>query len=128
MSTSHIKQLHKWLTAGLIQRLDFYVGEVFKYKYIDVYLTLKDIITPSGGRVGILRNHAKIMVGFGERFDFVAEGSANFNVNPRSEQMCITIDEGLARFYKEDIFDNMKPLNIDEYNWQPYKLKRDEIV
>lgn len=128
LSTSHIKQLHKWLTAGLIQRLDFYVGEVFKYKYIDVYLTLKDIITPSGGRVGILRNHAKIMVGFGERFDFVAEGSANFNVNPRSEQMCITIDEGLARFYKEDIFDNMKPLNIDEYNWQPYKLKRDEIV
>lgn len=78
--------------------------------------------------MGILRNHAKIMVGFGERFDFVAEGSANFNVNPRSEQMCITIDEGLARFYKEDIFDNMKPLNIDEYNWQPYKLKRDEII
>ncbi|WP_290458574.1 hypothetical protein [Duncaniella muris] len=128
LSTSHIEQIQKWLTSGLIKRLDFYVGEVFKYKYIDIYLALKNIITPSGGRVGILRNHAKIMVGFGDRFDFVAEGSANFNVNPRSEQMCITIDEGLARFYKEDIFDNMKPLNIDEYNWQPYKLKRDEII
>ncbi len=128
LSTSHIEQLKKWIDAGLIGHLDFYVVEVFKYKYIDTYLALKDVVAPTGGRVGILRNHAKIFTGFGERFDFVAEGSANFNINPRSEQMCITIDTGLARFYKEEVFDKMKTINIDKYDWQPYKLKRDETI
>ncbi|MCM1450668.1 MAG: hypothetical protein NC102_00195 [Clostridium sp.] len=126
MSTSHIAQLRKWTKDGIIGRLDFYVGEVYKYKYIDVYLALKEVVAPTGGRVGILRNHAKVMVGFGDRFDFVAEGSANFNVNPRSEQMCITVDTGLARFYKEEVLDQMKVVNLDKYDWKPYKLKRDE--
>lgn len=129
LSTSHIEQLRRWIAAGLIGRIDFYLGEVFKYKYVDTYLALKDVIAPTGGRVGVLRNHAKIFAGFGERFDFVAEGSANFNVNPRSEQMCITVDTGLARFYKEEVFDRMKIINLDKYeNWQPYKLKRDEAI
>ncbi len=128
LSTSHIEQLKNWIDAGLIGHLDFYVGEVFKYKYIDTYLALKEVVAPTGGRVGILRNHAKIFTGFGERFDFVAEGSANFTVNPRSEQMCITIDTGLARFYKEEVFDKMKIINTDKYDWQPYKLKRDETI
>lgn len=129
LSTSHIEQLRRWIAAGLIGRIDFYLGEIFKYKYVDTYLALKDVIAPTGGRVGVLRNHAKIFAGFGERFDFTAEGSANFNVNPRSEQMCITVDTGLARFYKEEVFDRMKIINLDKYeNWQPYKLKRDEAI
>ncbi len=128
LSTSHIAQIKRWIESGLIGRLDFYIGELFKYKNIDIYLALKEVVVPTGGRVGILRNHAKVMTGFGDRFDFVAEGSANFNVNPRSEQMCITVDEGLARFYKEEVFDKMKVINLDKYNWHPYKLKLDEII
>lgn len=129
LSTSHIEQLRQWIATGLIGRMDFYLGEVFKYKYVDTYLAIKDVVTATGGRVGVLRNHAKVFAGFGDRFDFVGEGSANFNVNPRSEQMCITIDTGLARFYKENVFDRMKIINLDKYdNWQPYKLKRDDTI
>ncbi len=58
-----------------------------------------------GGRVAVFRNHSKVMAGFGERFDFAVEGSANLNSNPRCEQTVITVDEGVARFYKEEIFD-----------------------
>jgi len=53
-----------------------------------------------GGRVAMFRNHAKIYCGFGERFDFVIESSANINTNPRTENTVITIDTGLAKFYK----------------------------
>lgn len=129
LSTSHIEQLRKWMAAGLLGRVDFYVGEIFKYKYIDTYLALKDVIISSGGRVGILRSHAKVMAGFGPRFDFVAEGSANFNVNPRCEQMCITVDSDLARFYKEEVFDRLKIMNLDNYdNWTPFLLSRDDSI
>lgn len=68
------------------------------------------------------------MAGFGERFDFVIESSANVNTNPRSECTVITIDTELARFYKEEIFDNIQSFNRDFPNWEPYRLKRDEII
>lgn len=79
----------------------FYVGEIFQGSYADVYLYLKKVAERFGSRVCIFRNHAKVMAGFGNAFDFVIESSANINTNPRTEQTCITIDTGLARFYKE---------------------------
>lgn len=66
------------------------------------------------------------MAGFGERFDFAIESSANVNTNPRSECAVVTVDTGLARFYKEEIFDKIQSFNRDFDDWQPYKLKRDE--
>ena len=68
------------------------------------------------------------MAGFGEHFDFVIEGSANVNTNPRSECAVITVDSDLARFYKEEIFDNIQSFNKDFEGWEPYKLKRDDTV
>jgi hypothetical protein len=128
LSTSHLDEIKKWVEQGLIKHLDFYVGEVFKYKYVPVYLAIKDIVCSRGGRCGILRSHAKVMAGFGERFDFVMEGSANFNINPRCEQTVITTNTDLARFYKEQVFDPIKLMNLDKYDWKPYILKRDETI
>lgn len=68
------------------------------------------------------------MAGFGERFDFVIEGSANVNTNPRSECAVITVDSGLARWYKDEIFDKIQSFNKDFEGWQPYKLIRDETI
>ena len=61
------------------------------------------------------------MVIFGEKFDCVIEGSANINTNPRTEQMVITVNSELAKFYKE-YFDEIKSFerNFDEVKpWQP---------
>lgn len=78
--------------------------------------------------MAIFRNHSKVMAGFGERFDFSIVSSANVNTNPRSEATVVTVDTALARFYKEEIFDNIQSFNHDFDDWEPYKLKRDEAI
>lgn len=78
--------------------------------------------------MAIFRNHSKVIVGFGDRFDFAVVTSANVNTNPRSECACLTVDTGVARFYKEEIFDKINSFNRDFDDWKPYKLKRDEII
>ena len=116
--------MEKWLERGDVGRIDFYVGEIFQASYFEVYLALKELVDRYGARVCVFRNHAKVMAGFGDDFDFVIEGSANVNTNPRTEQTCITIDTELAYFYKE-FFDDVNSFNKDFENWKPYILKRD---
>lgn len=129
MAATDVDEIRKWLERGDLGRIDFYVGEIFQASYASIYLMLSDLVREfGGGRVAIFRNHSKVMAGFGERFDFVIEGSANVNTNPRSECVVITIDSALARFYKEEIFDNIQSFNKDFDGWQPYKLKRDEVI
>lgn len=128
MAHTDAKEIADWIERGDLGRIDFYVGEIFQANYMSVYLKLKELVESFAGRVCIFRNHSKVMVGFGERFDFTIESSANVNTNPRSEQTVITIDSALARFYKEEIFDQINSFNHDFDHWQPYKLKRDEIV
>ena len=81
----------------------------------------QDLCKTLGGRVAICRNHSKIMVALGERFDCVVESSANVNCNPRIENTVITVDSELARWYKnffdglisfERNFDDVKPMEI----------------
>lgn len=67
----------------------------------------------------MFRNHSKIMVLLGDKFDATIESSANVNTNPRSEQATITIDTELALWYKE-IFDGVKSFERDFDNVQPY--------
>lgn len=128
MSATDVAEIEKWLERGDLGHIDFYVGEIFQASYADIYLALSGLVKNRGGRVAIFRNHSKVMTGFGERFDFAIESSANVNTNPRSECTVVTVDTGLARFYKEDIFDNIQSFNKDFDNWKPYKLKRDEII
>ena len=124
MAITDVKEVEKWLERKDIGHADFYVGEIFQGSYADVYLYLKKVAERFGSRVCIFRNHAKVMAGFGNAFDFVIESSANVNTNPRTEQTCITIDTGLARFYKE-FYDEINNFTKDFDNWKPYTLKRD---
>lgn len=124
MAITDVKEVEKWLERKDIGHADFYVGEIFQGSYADVYLYLKNVAERFGSRVCIFRNHSKVMAGFGNAFDFVIESSANINTNPRTEQTCITIDTGLARFYKE-LYDEINNFTKDFDNWKPYTLKRD---
>lgn len=128
MAATDVDEITKWIRHGDLGWIDFYVGVIFQASYAPIYLMLSDLVKEFGGRVAIFRNHSKVMAGFGERFDFVIEGSANVNTNPRAECAVITVDSALARFYKEEIFDNIQSFNKDFDDWEPYKLKRDETV
>lgn len=128
MALTDAELLLKWQKNGLIGRLDLYLGEIFDSKFAEVYNTLRKAVTLEGGRVAVFRNHSKVMAGFGDRFDFAVEGSANLNSNPRCEQTVITIETDVARFYKEEVFDNIHSFNNDFPDWKPYKLKRDEVI
>lgn len=128
MAVTDVEEITKWIDHGDLGRIDFYVGEIFQASYAPVYIMLRDLVNRFGGRVAIFRNHSKVMAGFGERFDFAIESSANVNTNPRSEATVVTIDTDLARWYKAEIFDNIQSFNRDFDDWCPYKLKRDEII
>lgn len=94
---------YRGLRGGAIGRLDLYVGEIFKGSYGAVWAQLHEFYHshPECGRLAIFRNHSKIIAGKGERFAFGLQTSANFDTNPRTEQACLSIDEGIYHFYKE---------------------------
>ena len=110
MASEDIYQIQDWLKSGKIKKMDAYVGEIFPGTYKLEYALLRPIIEAHGGRVAIFRNHAKIFAGYGEKFYFGIETSANINTNPRTENGCITIDKKLFEFYKE-YFDGIVSFN-----------------
>lgn len=120
MASEDISEIRGWIENGYIGRVDFYVGEIFKASYYKQYQELISLCKTLGGRVAICRNHAKVMVLLGERFDVAIESSANVNTNPRIEQAIITTDSELAHWYKE-FFDGIKSFerNFDDVTpWQ----------
>ena len=126
MALPDIEEMERYLMLGRIARIDSYVGEIFKGSYTNEYAQLCSMHERYGGRVAIFRNHAKVFCGFGELFDFVIESSANINTNPRTEQTVITIDTGLALFYK-NFFDGIVSFERNFDSWTPYKISREEI-
>ena len=121
IASEDIAEVRSWLERGYIERVDWYVGEIFKASYYRQYEELQDLCKKLGGRVAICRNHSKIMVLLGEQFDAVVESSANVNTNPRIENACVTVDSDLAHWYKhffdgiisfERNFDDVKPWGI----------------
>lgn len=118
-------EIAEWIKRGMIGRVDFYVGEMFKNGYRGVRDAIEAIARSCGGRVARFRNHSKVMAGFGERFAFTIESSANINTNPRTEQTVVTIDYGLARFYKE-FFDGINSFDAGFEDWKPYTLAGDD--
>ncbi len=101
MANDDILQLEEWLKEGKIKKLDAYVGEIFPGTYTSEYSELKRIITPDIGRIAAFRNHAKIFAGYGDKFYFGIQTSANINTNPRAENGCITTTKEIYDFYKE---------------------------
>jgi len=100
MAFDDIMEMEEWLEAGKIKRMDGYVGEIFPGSYRVEYAKLKPVLEKHGGKVVVFRNHAKIFAGYGKKFHFVVESSANINTNPRAENACLTIGKGLYDFYK----------------------------
>lgn len=107
MASEDIYQIEEWLESGKIKKVDAYVGEIFPGTYKLEYRLLRPIIEKYGGRVAVFKNHSKIFAGYGDKFYFGIQSSANINTNPRTENACITIDRGLYEFYKE-YFDGIK--------------------
>lgn len=115
-----VEELKVWVSRGLIKRLDVYLGEIAKASYARAQEDLEALAESTGGRCGIFRNHSKIMVGYGKRFDFVSLSSANVNTNPRAENTVICCNTSLADFYKE-FFDGISPFNGNPTGWRAWK-------
>ena len=124
MAAADIVEIENWLEKGYIKRVDFYVGEIFTGTYCGEYTLLCDLCRKYGGRVCVFRNHSKVMAGFGSKFDFAIESSANINTNPRCENTVITTSTELAYFYK-NFFDKVKSFERNFDNVKPYILERD---
>lgn len=100
MANDDVLQIEEWITSGKIKKCDMYMGEIFPGTYKVEYAELKRIITPEIGRIAVFRNHSKIFAGYGPKFHFGIQTSANINTNPRTEQGCITISREIFEFYK----------------------------
>lgn len=101
MAADDILQFAEWLEAGKIKKLDAYVGEIFPTTYKMEWKKLNEIFEKyQCGRIAVFKNHSKIYAGYGDKFAFGIETSANINTNPRTENGCITIDDGIFDFYK----------------------------
>lgn len=122
MAAEDVLQIEEWLIQGKIKKLDAYVGEIFPGSYHIEYQMLKNIMTKYNcGRVCVFKNHSKIFAGYGEKFYFGVETSANINTNPRTENGCITIDKGIYEFYR-NYFDGIESFEKDTKNTQAKKM------
>lgn len=121
MATEDINEIRNWREKGYVGRVDFYIGEIFKNSYKPQYDLLIKLCKDLGGRVAMFRNHSKIMVMLGEKFDAVIETSANVNTNPRTEQCAITVDRNLALWYK-DFFDGIVSFERNFDDVEPYAV------
>ena len=99
MSISDILEIERWIKAGRIGIIHFYIGEIFKNSYAGEYDEIQRLKKEGKADYTIFRNHSKVMCGHGESFSFVVESSANVNTNPRCENTVVTIDSGLCDFY-----------------------------
>ena len=120
ISPSDADAIKERVEAGDIEKIDFYVGDIFKGGYRGAYDKTLETAQLCNGRVAIFHNHCKLIVGFGEKFDFAIESSTNLNVNLRLEQTTIYINRELALWYKE-YFDEIHAFNRDFDNWTPWK-------
>ena len=108
MCAEDILKFDQWLTDGAIRKLDAYIGEIFPSSYAIEWKMLNEMFKKHDcGRIAVFRNHSKIYAGYGEKFYFGIQTSANINTNPRTENGSITINEQIFRFYKE-YFDGIK--------------------
>lgn len=110
MGAEDVLQFRDWVREGRLKKLDMYVGEIFStvYKIESEMIERMYREFPDLGRYVQFRNHSKIFAGYGEKFAFVIQSSANINTNPRAENTVITIDRGLYEFYRKH-FDGIMP-------------------
>ena len=120
ISPDDAKEIRDAVKAGDIGRVDFYVGDIFQGGYRGAYEMCLEIAAMCGGRVAIFHNHAKIILGYGDRFPFVMASSCNLNINPRLENTDIYTNRELADWYK-DYFDGIHAFNREFQDWSPWE-------
>lgn len=108
-----IEEMERLVDSGRIKKVDFYLGDIFIKKRRNLYEALAEVARKSGGKAIIFKTHSKVMVGFGEKYDFVLESSANIGAASRRENTCLTLDTELAQCYKE-WFESKKSLIEDD--------------
>lgn len=106
MACDDVLQIENWLKSGKIKTMDAYVGEIFPGSYKHEWKKLNEVIPKYGGRIAVFKNHSKIFAGYGNKYAFGIQTSANINTNPRTENGCITIGHDIFEFYK-DYFDKI---------------------
>jgi len=107
MAAEDVLAFGEWLENGTIKKVDAYVGEIFPKTYRHESNSLKAIMEKHGGRLCVFRNHSKVFAGYGPKFHFGIETSANINTNPRTENGCITIGKEIYEFYRQ-FYDGIK--------------------
>lgn len=122
VSGEDILDLQNWHRRGLVGRVDFYLGEIFEKSYPDAYKAAMELIGQCGGRLSIIRNHAKLIAIQGERFNALIESSANMNTNPRSENVVVTIDRQLV-IDCIDFLAGIQPYNRKTCGAAPYRIQ-----
>jgi len=120
MAGEDVNDLRKWYRRGMIDRVDFYVGEIFRGSYSDVYNEVQKFIKEENGRMVTFKNYSKVMAIKGDKFDCLIESSANVNTNPRSENTVLTVDTELVNWYI-NLFADIKPFN-DDFGAEPYRV------
>lgn len=103
INAEDILQIENWVDEGKIKRLDMYLGEIFPNSYKVEFLMIQKLFDKFEGlgRYAVFKNHSKIFAGYGDKFHFGIQTSANINTNPRTENGCITINKEIFQFYKE---------------------------
>ena len=118
-----VSEMGYWLEKGAVGRFDFYCGEIARASYAMCAEELGGIARKGGGRLGVFRNHSKVMAFYGEKFDGVILSSANVNTNPRTENTVIACETAVADFYKA-FFDDIHPFNFKDFpNFTPWRRK-----
>lgn len=123
MSAEDAFQIIEWLDSHSIERMDIYVGEIFKGSYKLVWRQLHDwyLEHPERGRICVFRNHSKIIAGSGPSFAFGLQSSANVDTNPRTENACLQIGQDLYKFYK-DFFDGIVTFEKEDRDREKTRL------
>ena len=116
-----VQEIGRWVEKGLIDRIDFYIGEIARASYAMCQKDLSRIAASTGGRCAVFRNHSKVILAYGERFDCAILSSANINTNPRTENTTIICSREVCDFYKQ-YFDDIIPFNKGFEDWKPAEI------
>ena len=121
MAAEDILQIEEWIQEGRIKKIDFYMGEIFPNQYRVENGMIDNIIEKyKCGRKCVFKNHAKIFSGYGDKFYFSIESSANINTNPRCENTVVTISKELYEFHRK-YFDGVVTFEKDKRDDQKQK-------
>lgn len=100
ISLSIMKQIDKLLISGDLKSINLITDLMFKNRKTDMYAAVLGVVKKHGGKIKIIRNHAKITLLQNKSHSFIITSSANYTRNPRSEQFTLSESKELFDFYE----------------------------